>query len=223
MTRYAFFDVDDTLVRLKTMFSFQDFALRQGRWFGAFRAERFDARFRRLRAELPREEVNRRYYQAFRGRRPEDVTALAERWYAYVTGIPGGLYVPEALDALMAHRSAGVEVVLVSGSMVEILRPLASSLRVREVLATRVVVDGGRYTGEIVPPQTIGVGKAEAILTFLATRGGDASTCWAYADDISDVPMLATVGHPVVVSAHPDMSQVAALRGWQLMPVGGLP
>lgn len=216
---FAFFDVDDTLVRLKTMFSYQDYYFRHAGILpgvlGSRRSARFDAvRKSYVESGRPREDINRMYYETFRGRRPETVAALARRWYEHVRD---GLYFAGTVDALRRHQTAGHEVVLVSGSMVDILRPIADELDVRHILATRVVVRNGRYTGEIVPPQTIGLGKAVAVATFLASQGNDGSRCWAYGDDCSDIPMLSVVGHPVAVSTLPDMARQADARGWQLI------
>lgn len=222
MTEFAFFDVDDTVVQLKTMFSFQDFYFRHAGAFsgllGPVRAARFNAVRRRYRAQgRPREDLNRMYYRSFRGRRPDQVSMLAQQWYKEIRQQVREFYFPEVVEALKAHQAAGDEVVFVSGSMVEILRPIAEDLNVQHMLATRVVISGDRYTGEIVPPQTIGLGKARAVVEFLASHGLDGSTCWAYGDDHSDIPMLSVVGHPVVVSSARDMAEVAKDRGWQIL------
>ncbi|MFI9648081.1 HAD family hydrolase [Streptomyces sp. NPDC052040] len=219
---YAFFDVDDTLVRLKTMFSFQYYYYTHtgllpsvlGRW----RAEKYEAGRRlHLARGRPREFINRTYYETFRGRRPEQVAALARRWYEEARHRDGGLYLPGGLRALRERQAAGQEVVFVSGSMVDILRPIAEELGVSRMLATRLVVRDGRYTGGIVPPQTIGRGKAEAVRSFLDASGASAAACWAYGDDRSDLPMLAEVGHPVFVSDQPEIAELADAHGCRLI------
>jgi HAD superfamily hydrolase (TIGR01490 family) len=222
---FAFFDVDGTLVQLKTMFSFLDYLFAHAgtlpRVLGPIRAARFDAVRRRYATTgRPREDLNRMFYASFRGRRPEEVAALVPQWYREVRQQIPAFYFPRAVEALRAHQAQGTEIVFVSGSMVDILRPVAEELGVRHVLATRVVVAGGRYTGEIVPPQTIGRGKAQAISHFLASRALDGSSCWAYGDDRSDIPMLAAVGHAVMCSGDLEMAVVARERGWQLQPPG---
>lgn len=219
---FAFFDVDDTVVRLKTMFSFQDYYYTHTGFLpsvlGRRRARRFEAvRQHYLATGRPREDLNRMYYRSFQGRVPETVAAVARRWYEETSAMPGGLYFPGALRELREHQDAGHEIVFVSGSMVDIIQPIADELGVRHLLATRVQVAGGRYTGEIVPPQTIGAGKATAVRTFLAANGVAGDGCWAYGDDRSDVPMLSEVGHPVFVSDRPEIAELAQERGWQLV------
>jgi phosphoserine phosphatase len=78
------------------------------------------------------------------------------------------------------------------------------------------VVDG-HYTGVIHPPQTIGQGKADAVRDFLAKMGYAAADCHAYGDDISDLPMLDAVGHPVVVAGGRGLATHAASVGWPVL------
>jgi HAD superfamily hydrolase (TIGR01490 family) len=222
---YAFFDVDDTLVLMKTMFSFQDYYFRHAgpvAWLvGGFRAARFDAVCQRYRlAGRPREELNRMYYQTFAGRRPAAVGEMVTRWYSHTRTAMPEFYRATALQALRRHQEAGDAVVLVSGSMLQILQPIADDLSVPadHVLATRVAVSGGRYTGEIIPPQTIGAGKAEAVTGFMRAHDADPAQCWAYGDHESDFPMLETVGHAVVVSDEPATLDAARERGWDILP-----
>jgi HAD superfamily hydrolase (TIGR01490 family) len=218
----AFFDVDDTVVRLKTMFSYQDFYYRHAGLLPGLLGARRSARFEAIRHSYvdsgrPREDLNSMYYSTFRGRRPEKVAAVAWEWYQHVLARPEGLYFPVVLKALRQHQDEGHEIIFVSGSMVDILRPIADELKADHLLATRLVVKNGRYTGEIIPPQTIGKGKAEAVRSFLAARENDGRNCWAYGDDRSDIPMLSLVGHPVVVSSAPEMADEARSRGWQTL------
>ncbi|AGL20655.1 HAD family phosphatase [Actinoplanes sp. N902-109] len=220
--RYAFFDVDGTLVRFKTMFSFQDYYYRNAGLapglLGAARSARFEARRRRYeRSGRPREDLNRMYYRSFRGRRPARVAAAAQQWYQRTRAGVGDFYFPFVVDALRRHQDAGDTVVFVSGSMVDILRPIADELGVTELLATRVQVRAGRYTGRIVPPQTIGAGKAEAVRRFLVAHGADPAGCWAYGDDRSDAPMLAEVGNAVLVSEDPGLRGLADEHGWRVL------
>ena len=82
---YAFFDVDDTVVRLKTMFSFQDYYYRHVGFLpavlGRVLARRFEAvRQRYLATGQPREALNRMYYRTFRGRRPKAAVRLLVRY-----------------------------------------------------------------------------------------------------------------------------------------------
>lgn len=219
---YAFFDLDETVVACKTMFSFQDFWFRnRSPWFGRMRAERFQARFNRYRwSGEPREFINRAYYASFAGRNPADVAVTARDWFAELRRTMKPFYVPAAVEAIRAHQCNGTKIVFVSGSLVSVIQPIADELEVDHILGTRLEVVRGRYTGEIIPPQTIGEGKAIAVRRFLQENQCDGSDCWAYGDHISDIPMLSSVGRPVIVSSEPAMIRLAEASRWSRIDPG---
>ena len=73
------------------------------------------------------------------------------------------------------------------------------------------------FTGNILPPQTIGSGKADAINEFLQRMQSDSNDCFAYGDDISDVPMLESVGHPIAVDGGRRLTEYAKTMGWPII------
>lgn len=219
---FAFFDVDNTLLSIKSMFSFQDYYHRHcggfPALFGPLRSARFNAGIHRYeRTGKPREFINRKYYESFRGRSVAEVRDCARSWYADLRRRRDDLFIQPALMALRRHQKQGTEIVLVSGSSVEILTPLAEELDVAHMLATRVEQEDGRYTGVIRPPQTIGRGKAEAVRAFLEAHPCDAAACFAYGDHHSDIPMLEAVGRPCVVAGDPVLEAHAAARSWPVL------
>jgi HAD superfamily hydrolase (TIGR01490 family) len=216
---YVFFDVDGTLLSCKSMVRFQDFYLRRdGPWPRGLGPLRSGLGFAPLGFwQVMRRDrffMNRAYYRTFRGRAPDVVRARASEWFEHEKRRRPDLWIASSVRALEEHRARGHQPVLVSGSMVEILEPIARELGVAHALATRLVVHDGRYTGEIDGPQMLGPGKAEALRAFLAAHGGNASECFAYGDHISDVPMLEAVGHAVVVGEDPELTGYARQRRW---------
>lgn len=122
----------------------------------------------------------------------------------------------EAAALIEEHRSAGRDVVVVSSSGEEIVRPIAEQLGVPDVIATRMVVRDGRYTGEVAY-YAAGPTKAEAVRKLAADRGYDLGSCYAYSDSISDVPLLECVGHPTAVNPDRALRRMAGERGWPVL------
>jgi HAD superfamily hydrolase (TIGR01490 family) len=122
----------------------------------------------------------------------------------------------EAAALIARHREAGRDVVLVSTSGEALVRPIADLLGIRDVIATRMAVDDGRYTG-VVEFYAAGPNKAKAILQLAADRGYDLADSYAYSDSVSDIPLLETVGHPTAVNADRGLRRIAVERGWQLL------
>jgi HAD superfamily hydrolase (TIGR01490 family) len=120
---------------------------------------------------------------------------------------------PEARALIAEHRRAGRDVVIVSSSGSDIVEQIGELLGVDTAIGTRMVSEGGRYTGEI-EFYAYGEGKAEAIRDLAAARGYDLRDCFAYSDSVTDVPMLEAVGHPTAVNADAALRRVAAERGW---------
>ncbi|KKE99866.1 HAD-IB family hydrolase [Mycolicibacterium obuense] len=119
----------------------------------------------------------------------------------------------EAADLISDHKLCGRDVVVVSASGEEIVGPIARALGATHAMATRMVVEDGRYTGDIAF-YCYGEGKAEAIRALAAREGYALEHCYAYSDSITDLPMLTTVGHPTVVNPDRALRKEAAARDW---------
>jgi HAD superfamily hydrolase (TIGR01490 family) len=121
----------------------------------------------------------------------------------------------EAAALIVEHRVAGRDVVLVSSSGDEMVRPIGELLGITDVIATRMAVEDGRYTG-VVDFYAAGVNKASAVRDMAEERGYDLATSYAYSDSISDVPLLETVGHPTAVNPDRALRRLAIERGWPM-------
>ncbi|WP_082556774.1 HAD family phosphatase [Modestobacter sp. Leaf380] len=122
----------------------------------------------------------------------------------------------EAADLIEEHRAAGREIVIVSSSGAEMVEPIGEMLGVDRVVATRMVVAEGRYTGEI-EYYAYGENKAASMRAVAAEMGYDLADCWAYSDSVTDLPMLTAVGHPTAVNPDRGLRRAAAERGWPVL------
>jgi len=122
----------------------------------------------------------------------------------------------EAADLIAAHKLCGRDVVVVSASGEEIVAPIARALGATHAMATRMVVEDGKYTGEV-GFYCYGEGKAQAIRELAAREGYPLEHCYAYSDSITDLPMLEVVGHPSVVNPDRGLRKEAIERGWPVL------
>ncbi|MBP6861211.1 MAG: HAD family hydrolase [Neisseriaceae bacterium] len=213
----AFFDVDETLWQLKSMFSFLRYVyVRQAPKTGA---NAYQLAMATLLAEAKtgtRAQTNHQYYALYQGWAQADIVAWAAEWFEEVNQPEN--YLEPAFSRLKWHQAQGHQVVLISGACVEILAPLAQSLAVSATFGVRLEIDGaGLYTGLIEGVQTIGPGKAQVLNQYVQQQRLQASACYAYGDHITDVPMLEAVGHPYVVNAQEDMLAWASQRGVEVL------
>ncbi|MFZ6047783.1 HAD family hydrolase [Pseudomonas sp. CR3202] len=215
---FAFFDVDETIISLKSMFDFFPFWC--GRKNDQKLCRRFQAAFAQARAEgLSREELNRLYYRFFHGVSLQVLEVAGREWFEDRFCVSRPPYIEHVVAQLKVHQRSGDIPVFVSGSMLPLLEPLARALNVEHCLCTKLQVDtDGRLTGEIDLPQTIGQGKVEAIASFLQQENGLAQNCFGYGDDISDSPMLEAVGNAVAIGDDGELIALASVRGWKRLP-----
>ena len=217
---YAFFDVDDTVITIKSLLRFQEFWYR---WVNdpTGRDLYADEMSELLAQDAPWEYVNRRYYAYFAGRSVVNVQRCVELWFAETEQLlqlkQRSLFNAAVVERLNQHRMDNVEPVFVSGSFELLLQPIAQRLQVNHVLAIQQQVVDGIFTGHILPPQTIGQGKVDAVREFLNTKNVDPAQCYAYGDDISDAPMLGSVGFPFVIRGGRRLEAYAVQRGWPVM------
>ncbi len=122
----------------------------------------------------------------------------------------------EAVELIETHQRQGREVVIVSASGTEVVEPIGELLGADSVVATRLEVEDGRYTGEIAR-YVYAEEKAIAIRELAQQRGWDLADCYAYSDSITDEPMLAEVGHPFAVNPDKDLRRLAQERDWPVL------
>lgn len=121
----------------------------------------------------------------------------------------------EAGELIERHQADGRDIVLVSASGDEIVRPIGELLGVSEVIATRMGVIDGHYTGEI-EFYAAGNAKLAAVREIAQARDYDLAESYAYSDSVSDLPLLAAVGHPTAVNPDRALRRAAVDRSWPI-------
>ncbi|MFE9028951.1 HAD family hydrolase [Streptomyces iakyrus] len=223
----AFFDVDETLLATKSLLDFWDYWVTRQDGPAGTGSRPHDPQRRTAQPTPPattaaagppdRSRLNRDYYRRYTGTPLSLLRAAARDWYAlYRRGERA--FVTAGLHALARHRALGHEIVLVSGSLRPVVDAVAADLGATAVRCAEQAVTGdGLLTGEIDRPM-IGRAKADAVGAHLAERGARAGDCHAYGDHDSDLPMLRSVGHPVVIGGAPALRHEAARLGWTTLP-----
>lgn len=210
----AVFDVDGTLVETNIIEYFfwmrlQDRPLSEWPSFFADmmrKAPRWLYLERRSRAEFQRS-----FYREYDGLDLELIRRLGREALNEVT--LRRIY-PEGIRRIRSHQRAGHRVLLLTGALEMVVEPLAELLQV-ELDCARLLVRDGRLSGDLERPPAAGEARATLLQEFAKSNQIDLSESFAYADALSDLPMLELVGTPVVVNPDARLSQVAAQRGWR--------
>jgi HAD superfamily hydrolase (TIGR01490 family) len=122
----------------------------------------------------------------------------------------------EAVSLIEEHHLAGRDVIIVSASGAEVVEPIGEMLGADGVVATRMHIRDGRYTGDI-EYYAYGENKAAALRRLAEENHYDLSRSYAYSDSITDVHMLEAVGHPFAVNPDKELRRQATARGWPVL------
>ena len=157
---------------------------------------------------------------------PPRWTIASMRLVPFPFGLPWELGLAETQQVLMLNRlrdrivvqvdgqmKTGRDVVIVSASGAEVVEPIGEMLGADAVIATRMEIEEGKYTGDI-SFYAYAENKATAIEELAREKGYDLSRSYAYSDSITDVHMLEIVGHAYAVNPDRELRKIAASRGW---------
>jgi HAD superfamily hydrolase (TIGR01490 family) len=122
----------------------------------------------------------------------------------------------EAAALITEHQAAGRDVVLVSASGEEMVRPIGELLGIADVIATRMSIVDGRYSGDI-ELYAAGPNKVSEVRALAEARGYDLADCYAYSDSASDLPLLDAVGHPSAVNPDRALRRAAVDNSWPIL------
>jgi fatty acyl-CoA reductase len=122
---------------------------------------------------------------------------------------------PDGIRRVREHKRAGHRVLLLTGALDVVVEPLAELLEV-ELDCAHLLVRDGQLTGDLAAPPPAGEARGALLEEYAAREGVNLAESFAYADSLSDLPMLELVGTSVAVNPDPRLSQVARQRGWRV-------
>lgn len=133
---------------------------------------------------------------------------------------------PSMRAVLELHSGAGHHCVLLSASPHRLVARIADRLGFHTAIGTVIDEEDGILTGRIVPPMCYGPGKLERLRAVLGWPSHRPPTgtaprarigSYAYADSISDLPLLEAVEAPFVVSPDRRLRKIAVERNWPVL------
>src|SRR3569832_1721090 len=171
MRRFAFFDLDETLIRCKSLLGchavladVQECTV-DADWSDGTSEVRQWLRDGVARGE-ERDVLNRAFYRRFFSGVPVEVArAAARKWYERMRC--NDLYHDKALAALDRCRVHGHEPVIVTGSFREVVALVAAELGIEHFLCAPLAERDGCYTGLLSGAPMIGFGLCVAVVCFL--------------------------------------------------------
>lgn len=215
--KYAFLDLDGTLVRTNLAHvSVHHQARRQtltGR-AAALSGLAMSAPALLALDKLSRSAFQELLYAGFRNLHEDRLRWLGEHAaeHIYEANLRQGTR--SLLDRL---RKAGLEPVIVSGSLHHVVEPFCKRMGIAHFASNKLEIRDGLATGRLVPPIMSGARKAAWMREFAESHGALLSECHAYSDSAADLPMLAIVGHPCAVHAERALKMEAKANHWPVI------
>jgi HAD superfamily hydrolase (TIGR01490 family) len=209
MTTAAFFDMDNTLLRVETGMSWVRFLYRRGELSKQMVAKAVYWSSLYKLALLDMETVFTRLIEDLRGDSEAEMIAKCDVWYRDHVAPEVAL---AARVALEHHRQAGHMIVLATGSTQYAARPVARGVGIDHVLSSELEVEAGAFTGR---PRALCFGRHKVTLAeaWAAAHGVDLARSYFYSDSYNDLPMLERVGTAIAVNPDARLRRLARRRG----------
>jgi alcohol-forming fatty acyl-CoA reductase len=156
-----------------------------------------------------RGEFLRGFYRRYEGASVEELRRIVDE---QVAEIVLQRISPPAIRRIREHRRAGHRTVLITGALEVFVQPLAPLFD--EIVAARLDVVDGRYTGYLQKPPLVGEARAAWLRQYAVAQKANLQQSYAYADSHTDLPLLRAVGNPVAVNPDVALFRVAKKRRW---------
>jgi len=122
----------------------------------------------------------------------------------------------DALKEIINHKKNKARIVLLTSTLFPIAEIICNYLKLDDVIATRLVIEDGKYTGKINGLIVYGVNKKIIINDYLKNNHYSLVGSYAYSDHYSDIDILNLVDHPVAVNPNKKMYVLAAKYNWNI-------
>jgi fatty acyl-CoA reductase len=126
-------------------------------------------------------------------------------------------FAPQVLDRMRKLKEQQYRTVILSGTLQPILIQLQRILQVDEVLGSELEVHDGVFTGRQACARPYGAGKVAILARHFAGEGIDYPASFAFANALSDVPLLREFGNPVAVNPGRRLRRFAREKGWEIL------
>jgi HAD superfamily hydrolase (TIGR01490 family) len=125
---------------------------------------------------------------------------------------------PNILAKVMKHQDSGHVLILISGSIRYMLKPVVEDIGFDHLLCTDLEIgNDGLLTGRAKGPLCVNRTKRTLAIELARKQDIDLSNSYAYGNHQSDIPLLELVGNPAVVEPTEPLRKVALKRNWPVL------
>jgi HAD superfamily hydrolase (TIGR01490 family) len=212
-SRVHIFDVDYTLLKSSTSYYFLLQGLRE-KIFTLGQLLRLPYEWLRYKLGLADPDFIRKSVKFIKGIERARLEDLAKR--TFETHIRRNIF-SRAAELVGAIKSRGGRVYLATSSFYTLVEPVANFFGVDGTVASRLEFLNGKATGNILGKAAFGIGKKDAVLSWLSEKSIPLETVSFYTDSYSDIPLLEMCGSPIAVNPDRFLLRKAKKYGWQIL------
>ncbi|WP_440992920.1 HAD family hydrolase [Cysteiniphilum litorale] len=133
---------------------------------------------------------------------------------------------PEAHQAIKKHAAKGDQILLISASLIDLVRPIGLLLGFDQenIIGVQSVKENGKLTGGVIKPLSFGIGKVHYYQQWLQKQPKIFKQSIFYSDSINDAPLLKLVDQAICVNPDPKLALLAhdnkwEVRSWQQLEI----
>ena len=123
----------------------------------------------------------------------------------------------DAREILRVLKDKKRTIAVCSATVEPLLQPLVDQTEIDYLMGTKVLVEAGNYSGEIEEPYCAGEGKVFWVKKFCDENNFTLEDAAYYGDNISDIPLLEAVAHPVVCNPTDGLRTHAETKAWPIV------
>ncbi len=157
--------------------------------------------------------VMRRFTRLFDGMSKEQVEEFFDRSADVIIADLNA----DVTEEITKTKALGCKAVLLSGCFEYLLEAIAARLGIDVVIGTRMNYRNGKADTKSPLEVIYGNEKISRLRSSFDEGEIDWDLSFAYADSLSDLPVLELVGNPVVVNPDPELKAIAEKSGWRLL------
>jgi putative phosphoserine phosphatase/1-acylglycerol-3-phosphate O-acyltransferase len=216
----AFFDMDGTLLRGESQFSFLLYCLRCGT-APPFRSLIVAIRYACYLLGLSQDarQLRASGFALFQDVSAKQLEAIGTEFFKSKLA---HRIRRQSVALVAAHKKYGHTTVLVTSACELVARPFAAQFGFDAIIATRLHTQDGFYTGDRELPEPYGAGKRQIVEKFCEQHSISPRDSFAYTDHHTDLSLLEFVGHPVTVNPTRKLQSIAATKKWPTMDLDSL-
>lgn len=219
---FVFLDFDNTLYRGESRYMILDFStfLKTN---GFFDSGEFD-KFRSLFSSYHQGELDRHkfgvyavetYYRGLCGITAKEISAQANLFWDRIRDNAWFPYTVPLLKLLKDKTTT----ILISGSPIEILKIISKSLGIKDLYASKGILNNGVYSGGTEQEMATSYSKAKLMKGLSVKFSFNPATSFAFGDSESDFPLLEAVDpcNAYLLGASAKLKQQVIEKNWNLL------